>query len=281
MVDLRPFAQRLQAADISNPWRELRKLVAFVTGKISLPGTTADLSQLEAEALDTVVKRRAAHEPLTKIKGEASFWKHQFLTTRDTLDPRPESELFVETVLNLIPDRQTPFSLLDLGTGTGCLLLSCLDEYPQAHGVGVDLSPAALSVARANADRLGIQTAHFLISDWNRDVEGRFDVVLSNPPYIRLGETLDAEVLFDPALALFGGEDGLEAYRALFRTLASSLKPQSLVLLEIGFGQKESVVELAYTHHLTLVKTIPDWQEIPRLLVFTPLQTDFSIDSSR
>lgn len=270
MTDIRSFLLCLQSAGIENPWKELRHLVAFVTGRLIFPGDEVELTCAETSALESVVLRRAMHEPLTKIMGQASFWKHHFLTTSDTLDPRPESELFIESVLRLVPNRNAMLRFLDLGTGTGCLLLSCLAEYPQAQGVGVDISSSALSVAQANADRLGIRTADFFLSDWNQSVEGTFDIVLSNPPYIRNGESVEAEVLFDPALALFGGEDGLDAYRAIFKTLTRSLKANSLVLLEAGVGQSDAIVSLSkiYTPHLTLVEVVKDLQGILRLLIF-------------
>lgn len=270
VTDLRPLVDRLQTEGIENPWKEVRHLVAFITRRDPLFEISIALTSTEEEALVSAVLRRATHEPLTKIVGEASFWKHRFLTNADTLDPRPESELFIETVLRLIPNRDAPLRFLDLGTGTGCLLLSCLEEYPQACGVGADVSSAALSVAQANAERLGTRSARFVKSNWNESVVGAFDVILSNPPYIREGEELEAEVRFDPALALFGGKDGLEAYRAIFRTLARNLIPNSFVLVEIGKGQQDDVAALAQANDLTLLECVKDWQGIPRLLVFRP-----------
>ncbi|MDR1907294.1 MAG: peptide chain release factor N(5)-glutamine methyltransferase, partial [Holosporales bacterium] len=220
------YAGELMRAGVERPWKELRMMVAHVLGCSYEDVVLGDQAILESKVntLEALVLRRAAHEPLTKIIGEANFWDHTFYTTCDTLDPRPESELFIETVLNLYTDKAAPLSFLDLGTGTGCLLLTCLSEYPNAKGVGVDNSPAALAVAAKNAQRLGLEArARFVLSNWNDAVEEGFDVVLCNPPYVKEGEQLAQEVLFDPAGALFAGEDGLAAYREVFPKLRKSV----------------------------------------------------------
>lgn len=270
---LLPYVQRLQAAGIESPWKEARKLAAFALGRpyeellLDPPQALSSKAQITLEA---AIERRARHEPLTKILGQASFWRHHFLTTADTLDPRPESELFIETILRDFPDHQAPLSFLDLGTGTGCLLLSCLIEYPNASGTGADISPEALAIAQANAKQLNVSRVTFQQSCWNQAIQEQFDIVLSNPPYIRQDADLEADVLFDPALALFGGEDGLQAYREIFQNITSSLKPTSRIYLEIGRGQRDAVIALARRAGLQLIEARVDLQDIPRLLIFRP-----------
>lgn len=273
---LRPFAHRLESAGVGRAWREVRLLAAWAAGR-SYDDVLLErflLSEEEAQRLDEAVRLRARRKPLAKIVRQASFWKSTFKTTEATLDPRPESELFIEELLRLVPDKESPLSLLDLGTGTGCLLLSCLGEYPQARGLGVDLSGETLAVARENASELergfpGIQRrVTFLQSDWTHAVSGIFDVVLCNPPYVEDEAYLEPEILFDPPLALFGGPDGLDVIRGLFSQMARVIHAKSWLLLEIGQGQAHAVSDIAQRQGFQLDHTVPDFQGIPRLLVF-------------
>ena len=188
------------------------------------------------------VDERKAHRPVSKIIGRRAFWRHEFGVTDDTLDPRPETEVLVTKAL------ERPFAtMLDLGTGTGCILLSCLAERPAASGIGTDVSEAALTVARANAARLGVSRADFQRSDWFSEVTGQFDLIVSNPPYIAADEMagLAPEVrLWDPELALTPGGDGLAAYRAIAAGAAARLMPGGRILLEIGPTQATAVAGL-------------------------------------
>jgi len=158
--------------------------------------------------------------------------------------PRPETETLVEAALAAF-GRGEPGRILDLGTGTGCLLLAALSEFPSATGLGVDIAPKAVEAARSNAERLGLSgRAAFAVSDWDAEVEGEFDLILSNPPYIPRREiaALDPEVrLHDPARALDGGEDGLSAYRRLALAAARRLTPSGLLIAELGAGQEADV----------------------------------------
>ncbi len=221
---------------------DARRLMAAALGlaphHISLsPGRLLDTAEVQRFA--GFIAERKAHRPVSKITGVRAFWRHEFLVTDDTLDPRPETEVLVEKAL------ERPFAkMLDLGTGTGCILLSCLAERPAAHGTGTDLSEAALAVAAANADRLGVTRAVFLRSDWFSMVEGQFDLIVSNPPYIAADEMagLAPEVrLWDPEAALTPGGDGLAAYRAIAVGAAARLLPGGRLLLEIGPTQGAAV----------------------------------------
>ena len=222
LEDLQDFITQLQNAGVENARRELTLLIAFIQNR-SYTDVFFD-SALSVEVDDRLlplVYRRCQGEPLSKIIGQREFWSLPFKVTTDTLDPRPDSETIIQAVLHHFPDRHKALNLVDFGTGTGCLLLSALSEYPNSAGIGVDISDAALAVAQENAQRLGLsQRASFVHSNWAEGVDGEFDVLISNPPYIGLSEPLEAAVKeYDPPQALYGGEDGLEAYRILLPQL--------------------------------------------------------------
>lgn len=231
------------------------------------------LSATIASSYRAVIARRVAHEPIAKIIGSKAFWKHDFITTTATLDPRPETETLVEAALAFAETRtDARLRLLDLGTGTGCVLLSLLAELPQSRGVGVDASAAALAIAAQNAERLPVTDRLTLMhSDWFSAVAGTFDVILSNPPYIPLADrsSLAADVAaYDPASALFAGEDGLEAYRAIFAGAAPYLSSHGRLMVEIGAGQQARVSDIAAVHQFYLREVWNDLAGIPRVLVF-------------
>jgi release factor glutamine methyltransferase len=189
--------------------------------------------------------RRQAREPVSRIRGRREFWSLEFKISAATLDPRPESETLVAAVLDRIPDRAEDLTILDLGTGSGCLLLALLQELPRARGLGLDIDPAALAVARDNAESLGLGArAAFRHSDWGRELTGMWRVIVGNPPYIGNSDIdgLEPEVArYDPRPALDGGPDGLDAYRALAPEVVRLLAPGGLVALEIGIGQAVAV----------------------------------------
>lgn len=190
---------------------------------------------------DRLIAARAARQPVSQITGRRAFWKHEFRVTPDTLDPRPETELLVELALS-----EGFGSVLDLGTGTGAILISLLAERPGVRGTGVDLSPAALDVARTNAQMIGVE-AEFAVSDWFAAVTGRFDLIVSNPPYIALAEmpALAPEVRdWEPRLALTDEGDGLAAYRALCAGAPGHLTPGGRLMVEIGPSQGGDVARL-------------------------------------
>lgn len=233
----------LRAAGIDTPERDARRLLAHAAGiphdRVTLL-LTEDLDEDRADAFRALVARRAAREPVSQILGRRDFFGLSFRVTRDTLDPRPETELLVEAAL------ARPFEhILDLGTGTGCILLSCLFNRPAARGLGVDISAAALDVARENAAALGLSDrVEFVQSDWFAKVQGRFDLIVSNPPYIAQDEMagLSPEVRdWEPHLALSPGGDGLGAYRAIAAGVGRFLAPGGRVLVEIGPTQARDV----------------------------------------
>jgi release factor glutamine methyltransferase len=210
-------------------------------------------------------------KPLHRILGYRYFWKDKFELSYDTLEPRPDTETLIEVCLKYIPNKETAYRILDLGTGSGCILASLLQEYPNALGVGVDISPGALETANLNADYLGISNrVEWTQSDWLTNVHGTFDIIISNPPYIpsldiqELSENVQA---YDPLKALDGGEDGLDAYRKLAEQLPSIIKENTLIILEIGYDQGESVPALFKEHGYNIVTLEKDYGGNPRCLV--------------
>lgn len=272
-MQLIPYVERLKQAGIQNPWKEARLLLATILEcEYSDVLLMSDLSLDEDKRilLDRWVQRRCKKEPISKIIGQANFWKLSFITTRATLDPRPESERMIEGVLQYYPDKEQMLSICDLGTGTGCLLLSCLFEYPKAFGVGVDQSESALQIAQKNAERYQMQhRVRWIQSDWCSQVTESFDVVLCNPPYIKAKEILEPDVLFDPKEALFAGEDGLDAYREILKNVKSILKPNAKLFLELGKGQTKEVGNMAQQNSLEICNVLLDFQGICRIMILS------------
>ncbi|MDR5652976.1 peptide chain release factor N(5)-glutamine methyltransferase [Ruixingdingia sedimenti] len=255
---LRAAVARLAAAGVAGAPRDARLLLADAMGVD--PGRLTlhlhDALPPEAAArFEAAVAARAGRRPVSQILGRRAFWGRDFRVTADVLDPRPETEVLVALAL------AEPFScVLDLGTGTGAILLTLLAERPGAAGVGTDVSPAALAVARGNAAALGV-AADFLLSDWFSGVTGRFDLIVSNPPYIALAEmaALSPEVRdHEPHLALTDGGDGLAAYRAIAAGAAAHLAPGGRILLEIGPTQGPAVAALLAGAGFTGVAIHPD-----------------------
>ena len=270
---MRMLGARLRQAGLPAPDLDARILVQAACGAndiemIREPGTM--LTKAEEERLAEWERRRLAREPVSRILGSREFWGLTFAVTPATLDPRPDSETLVETALDLLRDVQSP-RILDLGTGTGCLLLALLHERPDATGLGVDLSEGALAVAASNASALGLSArASFVESEWAANVEGRFDLVISNPPYIVHADIagLDEEVrLHDPMLALDGGADGLDAYRAIARLLPDHLTQTGHAVIELGAGQAQEVARLFESAGFRVPRVVPDLGGIPRALV--------------
>jgi release factor glutamine methyltransferase len=201
------------------------------------------------DAFERLVNDRAARRPISHLIGHREFWSLDLEVTPDTLDPRADSETVVDAALRLLPDRRAPAHILDLGTGTGALLLALLTELPSATGIGFDKSPAALAVARRNAERLRLNDrADFVCGDWTQEnwtqiFDAPFHLIVSNPPYIPTRELalLQPEVQAEPHLALDGGTDGLDAYRQLVPALPKLLVNGGGVVLEVGLAQAERV----------------------------------------
>jgi release factor glutamine methyltransferase len=267
----RDVVRRLTEAGFVNAALEGRWLVEQVAGPSA--DMSVPLAPEDADRLDALLTRRLAGEPLWRVIGEREFWGLPFRLSPDTLEPRPDSETLIEAALaTLGPRRGQPLTMLDLGTGTGCLLIAMLHECPAASGLGIDLSSGACEIARANALANGVgERCEIRQGQWTEGLDARFDLILSNPPYIPSRDIagLDREVReHDPLLALDGGADGLAPYRIFARSLGGHLAPGGFVVLEIGAGQEGDVTaimrEAGWCHRATR----RDLGDHPRALIF-------------
>jgi release factor glutamine methyltransferase len=260
---------RLASAGIEAPEREARSLLAHALGRT--PESLIGERPPPPPGFASLVSRRAAREPLAFILGRREFWSLCFAVSPATLIPRPESETLLEAALAARPDRAAVRRVLDLGTGTGCLLLAALSEFPAAFGVGVDRVAEAAALARGNAEALGLAgRAAFLVGDWATSVAGRFDLVLANPPYVERASILELmpEVArFEPRSALDGGEDGLDAYRRLMPAVRGLLAERGIAILELGIGGAEGVARLAAAEGLAVREARADLSGNRRALV--------------
>ncbi|MBZ9939388.1 peptide chain release factor N(5)-glutamine methyltransferase [Mesorhizobium sp. BR1-1-16] len=248
-------AKRLTEAEtVDTPALDARLLIAAVVGMAPNELVLADyraVSMDESARIDAMLERRAAGEPVARILGAREFWGLSFNLQPATLVPRPDSETVIEAALGFIDrtgGRERPLRLVDIGTGSGALLVALLSELPNAVGLGIDLSEAAARAARDNADRLGFGARSLFVCGDFAACARPADVVVSNPPYIESAviATLPAEVRdFDPRLALDGGADGLDAYRVIIPPLTALLDPAGAAFLEIGFDQGDAVQRLA------------------------------------
>jgi len=282
----------LKQFDIDTPVIDARLLVQQalgITREQLLMQPKHELTDSELKAFEALLERRLAREPMSHIIGRREFYGLDFKVTGDVLTPRPDSETVVDAVLEwinegkskpegeekLLPLHPTlsPFRLLDLGTGTGCLLLTLLHLLPHMHGTGVDISPQAIAIAHENAKTLGLAArAEFHLSNWCEKISGQFNIIVANPPYIASNEiaALMPEVAdYEPHLALDGGEDGLACYRLLARQLPPFMAKKAVVALEIGAGQEKAVAEIFHAEGFHLASTRRDLAGIPRCLMFT------------
>lgn len=251
---------RDRLGDVDDPMRDVRLLLAHAAGLERGQLTRLEVADFTPEMITAylaLIDQRAVGRPVSKILGYRDFWKYRFAVSEDVLDPRPDTETLVEAAL------AQPFGrVLDLGTGSGCILLSLLAERAQASGLGTDLSEAALNVARQNAGALGVQArAEFAISDWFAAITGPFDLIVSNPPYIALHEMpgLAREVrAHDPRMALTDEGDGLAAYRAITAKAGQYLRPGGRILLEIGPTQGAEVARFLSDARFDEVEIWPD-----------------------
>jgi release factor glutamine methyltransferase len=258
---------------MDSPARDARLLLALALGREDpvLPHETITLTPSARSRLELFVGRRLAGEPLSRMRGWREFYSLKFGLNSATLDPRPDSECLIDRALAWFETHPIPApSILDFGTGTGCLLLSVLNNIPQAHGTGVDLAPDAIRQATANAEELGLgERARFLVSNWDKDLAGKFFMILANPPYIPKGDLsgLMAEVKgHDPVLALDGGEDGFDAWREIMPAIARRLEKDGRAFVEIGQGQEEVVATLARDAGLNPVDQTRDLGGVIRCL---------------
>lgn len=266
--------KRLEAAGVDSPVLDARLLLEAGAGVSRLEIVTdprRPVTSAQAEAVNALTARREAREPVSHIIGRKHFWTIDLAVNADVLTPRPETEFVVEAGLRELLPADAPHRILDLGAGSGAIILALLKDRPNATGIAVDISEAALEVVRVNAEQLGVaDRLELRHSDWAKDLDERFDLIVSNPPYIATAdiEGLEPEVSrFEPRVALDGGPDGLVAYRIITAALPRLLKPGGAFALEVGLGQAESVRTMAEAVGLTVSEPWRDLQGIPRVVV--------------
>jgi release factor glutamine methyltransferase len=273
----RMMANTFRLSGIDSPETDARALLA-ATLRLTRAQLIAQADRIletrEASAASAIAGRRIRREPVSRILGRKEFWSLPLTVTPDVLVPRPETETLVEAALEEIDragTRAETLRLLDIGTGSGAIALALLQELPHASAVATDRSRAAVLVARANAERLGLSSrCAFVVCDIADGLAARFDLIVSNPPYIaRAGiAALDPEVRdYDPQLALDGGADGLDAYRAIVAVAPKLMARGARLILELGIGQADPVASLATKAGLVVTSIKPDLSGIPRALV--------------
>ena len=269
LIDLNKFA-----ADY--PVRVLSSFVAKVKGipeeKARFELDNLRLSRHELAHFLSLLFRYDDHEPISKILNKRAFWESDFFINEDVLDPRPETEIIIEKTLELF-EKHESFRFLDIGTGSGCILLSIAKEFRRSYGIGIDVSEKAIAVARKNKKNLHVENVEIKNVDWNYfDPKKKFDLIVSNPPYIKTDDIFnldDSVKKFDPHIALDGGKNGLEAYEQLSDLIKDWLNPDGKILLEIGYNQYYDVKNLFKSKGYSLVNSHKDFQKIRRVLEFS------------
>lgn len=269
---------QLAEAGVDTPALDARLLFQHASGlthEALVAQPTREVTVAIEAQFFSYIRARLARTPVAQIVGTKPFWKDEFLVSRAVLTPRPETEIMLEALLRRQPNHSVPYRIAELGVGSGCLLLSALREYPNAIGVGVDISAQALEVARANAEKLGLSARiRWREGNWCEAFaqSETFDIVLSNPPYIPSNQLPDLAPelrVHEPALALDGGADGLNSYRAILSCLPAHLSASSVVLFEVGAGQAPDVAELAESCGFEAVETVYDLAQIARIVIVT------------
>lgn len=272
-MNRRDITAKLQAAGIENPAFETRIIMEDIAGVNAVDLITKEVvvSDDTSQKILSIINRRLQGESLGRILGYRDFWKSRFYLSPETLEPRPDTETLIETALDGNPPRR----ILDLGTGTGCILLSLLQEFPNATGIGVDISDGASATARRNAERLGLShRAQFLTGNWTDPLphDSKFDLIVSNPPYIPTAEILNLQKEVqnhDPILSLDGGADGLLPYKYLCSNLKKYLETDGVVLFEFGSGQGDDIIRIVKDAGATLIRVVHDLGGHQRVIKFT------------
>ena len=270
------LAEELAAAGIEEPRLEARMLMSFAAGieQSRIIGHPEDkMAAKTAATLNKFAERRKSGEPMAYITGQKEFWSLNFKVTRDTLIPRPDSETLIEAVLGEFPDKSASPRILDLGTGSGCLLLALLSELPNATGLGLDINPKSCKIAQENVENLGLTSrAKITNNDWMTGLEGKFDIIISNPPYIVESEIASLESAvnqFEPHQALSGGADGLAAYRSIAAQCMAHLSPEGLLAVECGIGQVPDIKEIFLNNNLKVNSIHRDIANVERCILAT------------
>ena len=251
--------------------RIILKEVLSLDDKDLILKESLDISNEMIEKIIAIESRRLNGEPISKIFKKRDFYNSTFLISNDVLDPRPETELIVEIANNYI-DKNEVKNILDLGTGSGCILLSILKENKMINGLGIDLSKDAISIAKQNSKKLNLETqSNFLISNWMSSVNYKYDLVVSNPPYIAsedIKKLSKSVKIYDPILSLDGGDDGLNSYRLIASDLKRVVSKNALIIIEIGYNQSLQVIEIFKKNNFKLMKKYNDINGLDRVLTF-------------
>ena len=251
--------------------RIILKEVLSLDDKDLILKESLDIPNELIEKIIAIESRRLNGEPISKIFKKRDFYNSTFLISNDVLDPRPETELIVEIANNFI-DKNEVKNILDLGTGSGCILLSILKENKMINGLGIDLSKDAISIAKQNSKKLNLETqSNFLISNWMSSVNYKYDLVVSNPPYIAsedIKKLSKSVKIYDPILSLDGGDDGLNSYRLIASDLKRVVSKHALVIIEIGYNQSLQVIEIFKKNNFKLMKKYNDINGLDRVLTF-------------
>ena len=231
-----------------------------------------DVDSCFVSKFDLLLNRRLNNEPIANIIGKKAFWDYEFFVNENVLTPRSDSEILIEAVLENFEDIDANLKILDLGTGSGCLILTLLKIYKNSFGVAVDISEKALEVAEINAKKLDVKNIEFLNNNLNVGIEDKFDIIISNPPYIPKGEIDDLEPevnKFNPIISLDGGVDGLDFYRYFSKNLSKNLKKNTKIFFEIGKGQDKDVITIFEKNNYKLVNIYKDLAGVNRILCFS------------
>lgn len=265
-------SHQLKQAGIENPGLESRILFKHVLGISDadlIRGSEKPVSSSDQQQIEAFIQRRVAGEPLSRILGQREFYGRDFIVTPDVLDPRPDTETIIDVAVKKF-EREAPLRILDLGTGSGCILVTLLCEFLQATGMGIDRSAEAIAIAQKNAEQNDVtDRIAFTQGDWAENLEESFDLIVSNPPYIPSPDisNLESEVKnHDPILALDGGNDGLDAYKTIFPQLKKNLSKGGTALFEIGISQLQQVVRLVENAGLSVRESHDDLAGIPRVV---------------
>ena len=274
------LSDELAAAGIEEPRLEARMLMSFAAGleQSRIIGYPEDeIAADTAAKLNNLAERRKTGEPIAYITGQKEFWSLNFKVSEETLIPRPDSETLIEAVLAKLPDKSASPRILDLGTGSGCLLMALLSELPNATGLGVDINPETCEIARENAEQFGLTSrAKIKTNDWMTGLDGEFDIIISNPPYIVESEiaALEPDVKkFEPHLALSGGADGLSAYRLIAAQCRAHLPPNGLLAVECGMGQVTDIKGIFEKNNLMVKNVHKDIANVERCILATVQKT--------
>lgn len=268
--------QKLTTANIENPRLEARFLCAEILHKSPSEITSGEtFDETQKQAVLALLEKRLAHCPLDKVLGHCNFYKSEFITNTNVLSPRPDTEILVEEAIMLIKNNKAS-SVLDLGTGSGCIIISLLNEFSDIKGTAVDISSEALKTANLNAvknqvaERLTFINKSWFDDDFTATLKNKFDIITSNPPYIPSDDikTLEPEVKnFDPMLALDGGTDGFDSYKRLAELAPELLNDNGYILLEAGINQARDIADIFKKNGLSLYAVVPDLAGIERCII--------------